>query len=225
MKIIGWNVDTQYDFMRPDGKLYVQGAEQIEPKLSALTYALRTKGNIIINTADWHNSESAEISKTPDFITTFPEHCIQDTAGAEYVRATRPRNQMEIDWKGLDGWLHNDKRDGILFNQAVEGYLKDGGKEFVLYKDKFDVFAGTKAAEPLLKILRPDCAVVYGVATNVCVDFAVKGLLKRNVKVYVPTDAIKELPNLPLHYEAWQAKGAVLTTTEEILRELARNKR
>ncbi len=35
--LIFWNVDTQYDFMRPDGKLYVQDAEQIEPNLEYLT--------------------------------------------------------------------------------------------------------------------------------------------------------------------------------------------
>ena len=36
-KTIFWDVDTQYDFMMRDGKLYVQGAEGIARNLKALT--------------------------------------------------------------------------------------------------------------------------------------------------------------------------------------------
>ena len=36
--VIFWDVDTQHDFMDPDGKLYVQGAELIKPKLEQLTF-------------------------------------------------------------------------------------------------------------------------------------------------------------------------------------------
>ena len=35
--VIFWDVDTQHDFMDPDGKLYVKGAELIMPKLAQLT--------------------------------------------------------------------------------------------------------------------------------------------------------------------------------------------
>ena len=67
-----------------------------------------------------------------------------------------------------------------------------------------------------MELLNPDVAIVYGVATNVCVNDAVNGLLERNVKVYVPTDAIKELPNIPLPYDLWRNHGAVLTKTKEL---------
>jgi nicotinamidase-related amidase len=32
-RVIFWDVDTQYDFMRADGKLYVPDAEHIIPNL------------------------------------------------------------------------------------------------------------------------------------------------------------------------------------------------
>ena len=32
-----WDVDTQFDFMHADGKLYVPDAEQIIPRLKQLT--------------------------------------------------------------------------------------------------------------------------------------------------------------------------------------------
>lgn len=61
---------------------------------------------------------------------------------------------------------------------------------------------------------------MYGVATNVCVDFAVKGLLQRGLQVYVPTDAIKELPGLPLEkvLESWKNEGVQLIRTDEVLK-------
>lgn len=199
MKTIFWNVDTQYDFMRPDGKLYVQEAEQIEGNLAKLTNLAEEKGVKVINTADWHNEKSEELSDAPDFVRTFPRHCMQNTKGAEFVPATDPENPYRIDW--------------VQDSFDVRGVLQK--RNVILYKDRFDVFSGTPHADKVVKLLQPERTVVYGVATNVCVDCAVRGLLERNVRVYVPTDAIKELPNLPLPYEVWQRKGVILTTTDK----------
>jgi nicotinamidase/pyrazinamidase len=218
MRTIAWNVDTQYDFMRPDGKLYVQGAETIEPKLYTLTAIFALSRTPVVNTADWHNEASTELSTTPDYITTFPPHCMQDTGGAEYVRATRPHNPLELYWAESDGFFDSNPRDRSIFEINVESYLSQGGRNFVLYKDHFDVFEGTKAADPLLSILKPDRVFVYGVATNVCVNYAVQGLVERGLEVYVVTDAIKELPNLSLEtiLESWKEQGVHLTTVDEV---------
>ena len=46
---IFWDVDTQYDFMQPEGKLYVPGAETIIPKVSEVRrFALEGGGERII---------------------------------------------------------------------------------------------------------------------------------------------------------------------------------
>lgn len=203
MKTIFWNVDTQYDFMRPNGKLYVQGAEEIENNLARLTKLAREMNIQVVNTADWHNKESTELSDKPDFIQTFPEHCMKNTPGAEFVPATNPENPYVLDW-----------------TQKTLDYEKIGRRNLVLYKDKFDVFRGTAHAEKVLEAISPDRAIVYGVATNVCVNDAVLGLLERKIQVYVPIDAIKELPNLPLPYGTWKGKGAVLIATDEVYRML-----
>ena len=201
-KIIFWNVDTQYDFMKLDGALYVAGAEGIEPALKRVTEYAREQGIKVVNTADWHTPESREISDTPDFRTTFPPHCLMETKGAEYIPATKPDNLYVIDWRDASF----DK------GQVVEK------RNIVLYKDAFDIFAGSPHADGVLKCIAPDRAVVYGVATNVCVNYAVLGLLERGVDVYVLTDAIKELPTLPLEetLEAWRKAGARLTDTTKL---------
>ncbi len=202
MTTIFWNVDTQYDFMRSDGKLYVKGAEGIEKNLDKLTKLADYNNIKVVNTADWHIKTSKELSVTPDFIRTFPEHCMQYTRGAEFVPATNPGNPYKIDWKQatFDETLIKNKRN------------------IILYKDEFDIFTGTPHVERVLEILRPERAFVYGVATNVCVDFAVKGLLNRKVKVYAVTDAMKELPNLPLEkvLNEWRKKGAKLVRTDQV---------
>ncbi len=207
-KTIFWNVDTQYDFMRDDesykGKLPVPGARGIEGNLEFLTGLAKERRIVVVNTGDWHTMESPEISDKPDFITTFPPHCLIGTNGADFVPATNPENPYIIDW-----------REGSFDSNEVLSR-----RNIVLYKDKFGVFEGTKHADRVVELLKPERAIVYGVATNVCVDQAVRGLLERKVEVYVPIDAIKELPKIPLPYGDWEKKGAVLTTTKEVAKYL-----
>jgi nicotinamidase/pyrazinamidase len=200
-KTIAWNVDTQLDFMSPLGKLYVEGAETIEDNLRKLTQYFRDKNMTIVNTADYHNPDSEELSNEPDFMNTFPEHCMKNSPGAEYIDATKPNNPYKVDWE-------KDSFDKELLQDA---------KEIVIYKDAFDVFAGNKHTDSIIDLLNPESVIVYGVATNVCVDFAVIGLLERNKDVYVIEDAIKALPNIESPIEKWKEYGAKLVMTEDVV--------
>ena len=82
MKILCFAIDIQNDFMNQDGKLYVKNAELIKPQLKQLTQLIFDYNLQTIYTTDVHCSEDKEISATPDFKTTFPEHCIIGTQGA-----------------------------------------------------------------------------------------------------------------------------------------------
>src|SRR3989344_539462 len=201
IKTIFWNVDTQYDFMKPDGKLSLVGATPIEGNLPYLTVWAPRHNIRVVNTADYHTRDSRELSDTPDFKTTFPPHCMERTKGAEFIDQTRPKNPYLIDWK-----------DATFDPVKLREY-----RNLIIYKDEFDAFHPTGAphTDKILRELHPQRAIVYGVATNVCVDFAVKGLLQRGVGVYGPTDAIKELPGLPLEVvlDSWKEHGAVLIKT------------
>lgn len=213
MKIIFWNVDTQYDFMRNDetfkGALPVPGAREIEGNLERLTNFAKKRKIQVVNTGDWHSPSSKEFSKNPDYKTTFPPHCLIRTKGAEFIPVTNPENPYIIDWaaKGLD-----------------EDKLKTT-RNIILYKDHFDIFQGNKYSNEVVRMINPRKAIVYGVATNVCVDYAVKGLLKRGIGVYVPLDAIKELPKPPLEetLNKWKNKGAILATTNQIIEYIKSN--
>ncbi len=200
---IFWNVDTQFDFVSPNGKLYVPGAELLKPNWKRLTQLANSKSITAVNTADWHYSNSAELSANPDFINTFPQHCMAETTGAEYVEETNPENPFIIDWDT---------------ETSISKVIVDSRKyrNYIIRKDAFDVFKGNPNTDQLLKLLSPETIVVYGVTTNVCVNDAVVGLAQRGKNVIVVENAIKELPNIPLPFENWKKVGVKMLNLNEV---------
>lgn len=198
-----WNVDTQIDFIYPRGKLYVQDAENLRPQWKRLTLLADKKKIQVVNTADYHYPNSAELDANPDFEKTFPEHCMANTRGADFIKETDPEDAAIFDWD----------KEYLLTPELFElGKYRN----FIIRKDAFDVFSGNPATEVILKNIKPDTVVVYGVTTNVCVDAAVKGLTRKVKNVYVVKDAIKELPNLPLPFNDWKKKGVLMIQLKEL---------
>ncbi|WP_421920524.1 cysteine hydrolase family protein [Marinifilum sp.] len=206
--ILFWNVDTQIDFMSPEGKLYAPGAEEIQANLEAITKLAHFNNIQVINTADHHYSNSAELSSDPDFTNTFPEHCMANSIGAEFIAETKPKEKCpEIHWNKV-------------YNETE---LKDAARNrnIIIRKDAFDIFTGNPNIYSLLKQINPTTVFVYGVTTNVCVDCAAVGLAERGLKVYVIEDAIKELPNIPLPYDKWDNLGIARITYEKVIEYLS----
>jgi nicotinamidase/pyrazinamidase len=200
---IFWNVDTQVDFVLPEGKLYVPGAEKLKPNWKRLTQFAKSNSIMVVNTADWHYSNSAELSSNPDFIKTFPPHCMAKTTGAEYIEETNPENPFLIDWE-------------IEMNFSKDIIDSTKHRNYIIRKDAFDVFKGNPNTEQLLELFSHNTFVIYGVTTNVCVNDAVMGLAKRGKNVIVVENAIKELPNIPLPFEDWLKIGVQMIKLEEI---------
>ena len=69
-----WDVDTQHDFMRADGALYVTDSESIIPNLGALTDYAHRRGIPIVASADDHEPGHRELSDAQNFAETFPLH-------------------------------------------------------------------------------------------------------------------------------------------------------
>lgn len=204
--ILFWDVDTQVDFMRPDGKLYVPQAEQIEPELRRLTAAAREHAIPLIASADDHQPSDPEISGTPDFEATYPPHCMRGTPGAERVPATRQRWTLEVGHQPLP-------QAELIRATAVERPV------ILIHKKKLDVFSNPNT-EPLVRTLDAQRIVLYGVALDVCNRYAIEGLLARGFgNLTLVTDATK-----PIHADraagllaSWRARGVDLTTTDDVL--------
>jgi nicotinamidase/pyrazinamidase len=200
--VILWDVDTQVDFMLPDGKLYVPGAEQTVPAMRRLVEAARAAGIVHVASADDHELTDEEISEDPDFQATYPPHCLRGTRGARKIPETEQEDPVPITLASLP-----------------DRYLE--GREFLLLKKNFDVFTNPNT-ERLLERLDPDQILVFGVATDVCDDAAIRGFLERGRRVRFVEDAARGLDEgrVTACTAAWREAGVEFTTADEAVREL-----
>jgi len=200
--VILWDVDTQVDFMLPSGKLYVPGAEQTAPAMGRLVEAARTAGLVHVASADDHELTDDEISDRPDYSATYPPHCLRGTRGARKVPETEQLDPVPITLEPLP-----------------DRYLD--GREFLLLKKNFDVFTNPNT-ERLLDRLDPDEIVVFGVATDVCDDAAIRGFLDRGLRVLFVEDAARGLDDARVAActSAWREGGVTFTTADEVISHL-----
>ncbi len=207
MRTIFWNVDTQIDFMLPYGALYIKGAELLIPNLKKLTDFAKKHNIDVVNTADYHMSNSSEISSSPDWKTTFPAHCLAGSENSEFVDATAPQKQKRESYY-IVNWSDKDINKPNLLK----------ARNIIIYKDKFNVFDGNPHTWDVVNLLKPNTVVVYGVAGDVCVDFAVMELARKNYTVFVVKDAIQLLNNAGWNSlkDKWETKGVRLVDTDEL---------
>jgi len=197
-----WDVDTQVDFVHADGKLAVPGATETVPAMAQLVAAARAAGIPHVASADDHELTDAEISDTPDYSTTYPPHCLRGTRGAEKIAETEQLDPVPLALTDVpDKWLR--------------------GREFLLLKKSFDVFTNPNAVR-LVELLDPQEVVLFGVATDVCNDAAIRGLLARGRRVTFVEDAARGLDEgrTTQCLAAWRAGGVRFATTREVLSEL-----
>lgn len=82
--------------MLPEGKLYVAGAEETVPAMKRLVDAARAAGVVHVASADDHEPTDEEISDSPDFINTYPPHCLRGTRGACKIPETEQENPVPM---------------------------------------------------------------------------------------------------------------------------------
>lgn len=205
---IFWDVDTQVDFMLPEGKLYVPGSVEIVDTLRRLTEHAHASGIRIIASADDHIPGHRELSDTPDWIETFPEHCMRGTPGQRKIPETALRNPLVID---------PSPRDPAVLAETVRAH--DG--DILFLKHWFDVFTNPNVL-PVVDALAPGRIVLYGVALDVCDRYALDGLLthRPDIPLTLVTDATRAIDASRAEglLADWQSRGVTLTTTDEVLR-------
>ena len=169
MKRLLWDVDTQVDFIDANGKLAVPDAEARVPAMARLVEWARREGIPHVASADDHELTDPEISESPDYADTFPPHCLRGTRGADKIAATEQTDPVPLG-----------------ATEVPEQWLR--GREFLIHKKHFDVFTNPNT-ERLLEHFKPDEIVLFGVATDICDDAAIKGLRKRGYDVTFVEDA------------------------------------
>lgn len=199
---IVWDVDTQVDFIEPGGKLYFAGAEEARPAMARLVKAVRAVGAIHVASCDQHELSDPEISMEPDYDSTWPPHCLLGTRGAEKIPETKQLDPLPLPLVPLPA--------------EILRRLLDGRREFLIPKKQYDPFANPNT-ETLLDALDPDQILLFGVATDICDDAAVRALLRRGRRIAFVEDAARGVDEsrVAACTAAWREDGVRFTTAED----------
>ena len=167
-QLVFFDIDTQVDFMRPDGRLYVPGAEQIVPNLVKLMSFAREHGVPVISSADAHAPDDPEFA-------IWPPHCVIGTPGQQRI----PETQFA---------------DAVVVPSQPGAFVPPAKwpSQIIIEKPTYDT-ADNPNFDAILRALGPRRAVVFGVATEYCVRADVLALRERGFPVDLVVDAIQPI--------------------------------
>jgi len=156
-------IDVQNDFCE-GGALACQGGASVAAKISSFIRENSSRYELVVASRDWHTPNDSNDGhfpaegNSPDYISTWPLHCIQGTEGAEY--------HPNLDTNLID--VHIKK------GQSSNGYsIFDGVTE-----------EGESFAEVLRSHSISELEVV-GIATDYCVRASALDSVKQGFKVRV----------------------------------------
>jgi nicotinamidase/pyrazinamidase len=197
-----WDVDTQVDFIEPGGKLYFAGAEKAKPAMARLVEAARAAGIVHVASTDQHELSDPEISEEPDFDSTWPPHCLLGTPGAEKIAETKQVDPLPLPLVPLP--------------RAILRGLLEGRREILIPKKQYDPFTNPNS-QTLLELLDPDEILLFGVATDICDDAAVRALLSRGRRITFVENAARGVDEsrTAACIADWRERGVRTTTAEE----------
>lgn len=89
-------VDVQNDFC-PGGTLAVEHGEEVVGPLNKLIEEFLKRGEPVFKSRDWHPPQTKHFS---DYGGTWPEHCVQNTRGAEFHPGLRDDTRIRTISKG-----------------------------------------------------------------------------------------------------------------------------
>ncbi len=190
------DIDTQNDFMIPEGKLYVPGANLLKETLVALIQAAAAQHIPILSSVDAHPADDPEFAQ-------FPPHCVIGTTGQQKIAGTRLNDAVTLPQRAL---TTTERRRALQAPQVI------------LKKNVFDVFSNPNT-EILLERIAPDTVMVCGVATDYCVNAAVQGLLDRGYSVWLIEDAVAGVNPQQSQYtlNTFKTQGVKMTNANDVM--------
>lgn len=176
-------VDVQNDFCE-GGSLAVAGGAQVAADVAELlaTGAYET----VVATRDHHIDPGSHFSDTPDFVDSWPRHCVVGTTGEEFRPPLEPALFDEIFYKGEYAAAYSGFEGASADGIRLADWLRDAGV---------------------------DAVDVCGIATDYCVratalDAARAGF---SVRVLQGLTAAVSTANLPDVHRDWAAAGVTLS--------------
>ncbi|WP_022900394.1 isochorismatase family protein [Humibacter albus] len=160
-------IDVQNDFTE-GGALGVTGGSAVAAGITRLLAEHPHRYDLVVASRDWHhghddNGGHFAVDAAPDFVTTWPAHCVAGTDGADYHPAL---NRDAID-------VHILKGQGVPAYSIYEGNAQTGdGLTAVLDQ------AGVRSLD------------IAGIATDYCVRASALDALRDGRTVRVLTDLV-----------------------------------
>lgn len=143
-------VDVQNDFCE-GGSLPVEGGAAVASKISAALAPSRLPWDHIVATKDFHTDPGAHFGNPPDFVDSWPVHCVAGTPGAEFhpnldtdkIEAVFQKGAHAAAYSGFEGtagsinlaaWLRMHDVDsvdvvGIATDHCVKATALDAARE------------------------------------------------------------------------------------------------
>ncbi|HEU5143583.1 MAG TPA: isochorismatase family protein [Dermatophilaceae bacterium] len=123
-------VDVQNDFCE-GGSLAVAGGSDVARGISLHVSERRADYDHVVATTDWHIDPAGHFAPAPDYRSTWPAHCVADSAGADFhphlapsldhVEATFRKGRYAAAYSGFEG--HTDDEDQL----ALAHWLRTRG--------------------------------------------------------------------------------------------------
>jgi nicotinamidase/pyrazinamidase len=157
-------VDVQNDFCE-GGSLAVAGGAAVAAAVSA--HVAATDYDQVVATRDYHTDPGAHFSDHPDYVTTWPAHCVQGTSGASFhpeldvapVAAVFSKGEYSAAYSGFEGtdpagtaladWLRAHDVDqvdvvGIATDHCVRATALDAARAGLRTSVLLDLTAGVQ---------------------------------------------------------------------------------
>lgn len=182
-------IDVQKDFVE-GGSLAVPGGNEVAQRIDE---HIRKRGVLykkIVATKDWHNREGDNghhFSATPDYVDTWPAHCIASSTGAEFAHLD-PRRFHDIFHKGWNEPAYSGFQGVSVYNRTstLGGYLGIYGIDHV---------------------------EVAGIATDYCVKATVLDALNLGYKVTVLADLTAAVGDKQAALDEMESAGAQIRSS------------
>lgn len=158
-------VDVQNDFTE-GGALAVAGGDAVATAVSTFLAAHASDYTVIIASRDWHDAEGdngGHFAETPDFVDSWPVHCVAGTEGAEYDPLLVTNAVTH----------HVRKGQGVPAYSMFEGVTEEGESVGAILSE-----AGVLSAD------------VVGIATDHCVRASALDAIAHGVRVRIITDLV-----------------------------------
>jgi nicotinamidase/pyrazinamidase len=196
-------IDIQKDFL-PGGSLAVVEGDQVIPVVNRLQPAFE----MIIATQDWHPQGHASLASShrgmhPDDKidldgveqVLWPDHCVQDSEGAEFADGLKMNQVQKVIRKGEDPKI--DSYSGFFDNQ----HKRDTGLHDYLQNNHVDT------------------VYLSGLAADVCVRYTALDALELGYVVFLVKDATKAVGGekaLRKTLQNLEDKGVIAIPSKEI---------